>query len=377
MSALAAVNRRSWWLAGAGALVCLIGALIQPWNFFPGYLQAVAFFAALSIGSVGLLLIHSLTGGQWGIALDPLLRAGARTVPWVAVAVLPLFAGMKSLYPWASPAVLAEHPLIAAKQGYLNLPFFAIRAAVYLGTWFWLSRLVIYPRRPNQGAAGVGLVALALTGSFAAFDWLMSIEPEWFSSLYGAIYLVGALVSTFAFAALWLAGTQRLTDRDRHDLGKLLFMAVMLWAYLSFSQYLIIWSGQLPEELVWYQHRAHAPWNGVGLALVLGLFVIPFFLLLSRRAKVKPRLLTWVASLLLLMRAVELVWLVRPSYPGAASLPIWEPAAYLAVGAAWLACFFRALEPVPGLTPVSGASPPHSPSGPQDQPVRRPRKGAR
>lgn len=373
-----ATSPKAWLVAAAGAALCAMGAVLQPWNFFPGYLQALTYWAALSLGCVGLLLIHGLTGGQWGVSLRPILRAGSRTVPWIGVAVLPLFAGLRSLYPWANEAVIAEHAIVAAKRAYLNVPFFAARTALYLAVWVWLSRLVLRPTEERTaGKSGVGLLCLALTMSFAAFDWLMSTEPEWFSSLYGAIYIVGALVSTFSFSAIWLAASSDATDRERHDLGKLMFMSIMLWGYLSFSQYLIIWSGQIPEELTWYQHRGHGLWKWVGGSLILGMFVLPFFLLLSQRAKKSARLIAHVGVFLLAMRAIETAWLVRPAYAGVIGpWPVWEPAAYVALGAAWIALFLRPGNGLPWPVRPAPRPAPRAPEGPQDQPIRRPGRGA-
>jgi hypothetical protein len=236
------------------------------------------------------------------------------------VLFLPIVFGMPHLYEWTHADVVAHDPVLLHKQPYLNTTFFLVRAAFYFLVWnglsYFLNRWSL-----EQDLSGGGLVAYGLTITFASFDWLMSLEPHWFSTIYGVLIIGGQGLAAMSFligVMVWLSRRPPLqgivVPALLHDLGNLLLAFVMLWAYFSFSQFLIIWSGNLPEEIAWYIHRLHTGWRFIGLALVLFHFAVPFCLLLSRSVKREGRMLVRVAIGILLARVIELFWLVAPEF---------------------------------------------------------------
>ena len=330
-----------------------------------------------------ILMIHHLTGGQWGWALRGVATAAARTLPWLALLFLPLVLGLHDLYPWANwPAdQIAGSQILSQKALYLNVPFFLVRAGAYFALWLVFGLLVLrwQERVPDladspearrlRTLCGPGLVAYGLGATFAAFDWVMSLEPFWYSTIFGAMFATGQVLSAFAFAIaalLFLARPEELegviTHKHLRDLGSLLLAFVMLWAYLNFSQYLLIYSGNLPEETRWYRHRLVGGWDFVALLLVLLHFVLPFLLLLSRDVKQRPRALASVAALLLVMRLVDRYWMIVPAFAPWKGLRLhWmDVAALVGVGGVWAALFLRELRRRPLLpAPVPGGEANH------------------
>lgn len=326
MSASVAVTRdfqklfRQSAILGAFALgASLIGLGMGKRIFFTAYLQGYMYCLGVTLGCLGLTMLHNLVGGIWGESLRKYWFTGIKTIPFMAILFLPILAGARDIYEWAGPEA-AHDPTLIQKAAYLNLGAFSVRAVIYFGIWFVLGTLLrkndTAGKRP-QGLSGFGIVLFVLTCSFASFDWLMSLDPHWFSSIYGALFIAGCLVSTLSFIILLIRlypgvlGSH--PEIQQHDLGKLLFMSVMFWAYLSFSQYLIIWSGQLPEETIWYVNRSMGGWQFIGLLLIGCHFLLPFLLLLSRSLKKNIKLLSGIAIFLLVIRAIDLWWLVYPS----------------------------------------------------------------
>jgi hypothetical protein len=288
----------------------------------------------------------------------------------VALLAVPLLLGLPVLYPWARPEVVANDPVLLQKQGYLNVPFFVIRTVLYLVVWIVLahqarrlSRARDHTADPElttrlQRLGAVGLILMAITGSFAAIDWIMSLEPHWYSSIYGLMVLMGQVLSGFAFVivcALSMADrlplSKVLSPGRFNDLGSLLLAFVMLWAYLSLSQFLLMWYGNIAEEVPWYLNRAQGGWLWIALALVVLHFLLPFLLLLFRGLKRNPRPLMIVAGLLLIMRYVDSYWLVGPS-PAQGLRLLFDLLTLAGVGALWIAFFTRNLRSLP-LVPVN------------------------
>jgi hypothetical protein len=363
-----ATLERSGLVVGLVALApCLVFGLANPGQLFRSYLLAFLFWAGLSVGCLALLMIQHLTGGAWGLVTRRLLEAASRVLPMVAVAFLPLLLGLGELYVWSHPEEVAKDPLLQHKSAFLNVPFFVARSAFYLLAWTSMAHLLSrwslrQDTNPSaslgarlRGLSGGGLVLLALTITFASVDWAMSLDPHWFSTIYGALFMIGWVLAALAFAiaALSLLADQPpflgvLKAAHVHDLGKLLLAFVMLWAYVSFSQLLIVWSGNLPEETPWYIQRLHGGWQWVALLLVLFHFVLPFLMLLSRDLKRRAPLLGLVAAAILLMRFVDLYWLVGPSLQGhgadhALGVHWLDLLAPLALGGLWLFSFARQL----------------------------------
>jgi hypothetical protein len=343
----------------------------HPDQFFHSYLLAFMFWNGLAVGSLAVLMLQYLTGGAWGIAIRRELEAATRTLPLTAIAFLPIAFGMHHLYEWTHADVVAHDELLQKKMAYLSPPFFVFRAALAFAVWIVIaSALNRWSRQQDARAdkaierklqllSGGGLVAWALTTTWTAVDWVMSLEPHWFSTMYGVIFMAGqglGALSLATFAVVRLSRARPVSEflggRHLHDLGKMMFAFTMFWAYVTFSQYLIIWSGNLPEEISWYLARFRGGWGWVAFLVLFLQFVLPFLLLLSRRANRNPRLLSITAVLVVGMRFVDLSWMVLPAFsrgrfvihPTDLSLPI-------ALGGIWLALYFRNLAARP-LLPI-------------------------
>jgi hypothetical protein len=330
---LAGLQRRFFRIGAIAAALSLIGAFANVDQFLQSYLMAFMFCLGVTLGCLALGMVHQLSGGAWGVVLRRPIGAASRVLPVLTVMFLPILLGMHRLYIWTHADVVAHDEVLLHKQLYLNMPFWIVRAIVYFGVWntlaFFLNRWSleqdrtgdpVIARRMQMLSAG-GLVAYGLTITFASFDWLMSLEPHWYSTIYGALIMGGQGLSALAFlivTIVWLSGRPPL-DRiiatsHFHDIGNLTLAFVMLWAYFSFSQYLIIWAGNLPAEIAWYQHRLQTGWRAIGVGLILFHFAAPFVLLLSRVVKRTPDLLVKVAIGVLIVRLVDLFWLVAPEF---------------------------------------------------------------
>ena len=372
--------RRPALVAGIVALAaCAAGAFLAPPAFFRAYLFAYVFFTGLSLGCLAVVMLHHITGGAWGIPIRRMLESGTRTLPLLAVLFIPVALGMKHLYSWARPEEVAKDVVLQAKEAYLNVPFFIARTIFYFAVWlavaYFVNRWSLEQDRTGSPAltrrlqllSSGGLVAYGLTMTFASIDWVMSLEPRWFSTMYGVLYIAGQALNALAFVTALLVLLSRqapfagyVGSRHFHDLGKLLLAFVMFWSYVAFAQYLIIWAGNLPEEIPWYLRRLSGGWGWVGAALVVLHFALPFLLLLPESANRNPRLLASVAGLVVAMRLVDVFWLVRPVFTQAGHSPVtarfqvhWlDFAAPIGIGGLWLAVFLWQLEERP-LLPVN------------------------
>ena len=361
--ALAPLQRRLLTAGGIGALISTIGLFTDVSQFLQSYLLAYMWCLGLTLGCLALAMVHQLSGGAWGVMIRRPMGAAARVLPVMTLLFVPIVLGMRHLYVWTDPAVMAGDELLQHKQPYLNAPFFIIRAVVYFLVWNAVSHVLnrwgleqdrtADPRiaRKMQRLSGGGLVAYGITITFAAFDWLMSLEPHWYSTIYGVVVIGGQGLSAMAFligALVWL-GRRPPLDRvvattHLHDLGNLMLAFVMLWAYFSFSQYLIIWSANLPHEIAWYQHRTDTTWRYVGLGLVVFHFVVPFILLLSRTVKRQGDVIVRVAAFILAVRVADLWWQISPAFHQEGIHVSWlDVVLPLSMGALWLGCFVRQL----------------------------------
>ena len=346
--------------------VCLAAGWADKADFFRSYLVAFLFWIGITLGCLVLVMVQHLTGGNWALVIRRILEAGSRTLPLMAVAALPLLAGMKTLYSWSRPG--QTDPVILAKHLYLNPEFFTGRMVFYFLCWFMLAYLLNKWSRIEdagganlalwmrmEGLSGIGIVLYALTITFASVDWVMSIEPRWYSTIYGLLFMVGQALAAMAFSIvvlIWLSGREPLSNvvRPSHfqDLGSYLLMFVMLWAYMEFSQFLITWGGNLSEEIPWYLRRMQGTWGHVGLLLVFLNFVLPFFLLLFRHVKRGTRSLLIVAGLVLLMRLVDMYWMVLPAFGGGNARLTWMNVVLpFGMGAIWFAYFTWQLQRMP------------------------------
>jgi hypothetical protein len=382
-------------------VVGVLGVAFLAWGFttdrgqfFRSYLFAYAAVAMFGLGSLALTMIHYLTGGFWGLAIRRQLEAGIRTLPLLAILFLPIVVGVLThpgatqhhgergysgdfwLYPWTDHALVAHDHLLHHKEPYLNTNGFLGRSVLYFVLWIALGFGILraaakYDETGDPAAAkraryisGPGVLIFAITATFAAFDWMMSLDPKWYSTMYGVIYMVGCALATMAFSIVF---TSWVKDHEPfrafakgnmfHDLGTLMFAMVMLWAYTSFSQGLIIWSGNLAEETPWYLVRAETSWQVLLIALAVLHFAVPFFLLLMRRIKRDASYVVPVALLIIVMRHVDLYWQIVPVFhtDGLAPDPM-DFAAPLGLGGLWLWYFLSRLKAHPLTSPRQEAA---------------------
>lgn len=356
--------QRTALIVGAAFLVILIfWGVFNHESVHQAYLLGFTFWAGIALGSLALLMLQHLTGGGWGFVIRRILEASTRTLPLIALLFVPILLGIHALYPWTHEEELIKHPVIRTKTAYLDIQFFSIRAVVYFAIWLTLAFLFNKWSLQQDGTAdqesskrmrvlsGPGMVLFIFTVTFASVDWYMSLEPEFTSTIYGFIYVASWSVSALAFVIAVLAALSNQEPLKRivaplhfHDLGKLLLALVMLWAYFAFSQYLIIWSGNLPEEIGWYLHRTRGTWGAIALTIITLHFAAPFLFLLSRSLKRDPRKLVIVALLILVMRYVDLMWMLVPAFNaeqrhfGLLDV-VMSIVSALALGGLWLAMF--------------------------------------
>jgi hypothetical protein len=371
-SAVDRLQRNGLIAAAVGILGCAAGFLADRPVFFRAYLVAWVFAVGVTLGCLAIAMLHHVSRGGWGLLVRRALEAASRTLPLLLLLALPLAFGMRELYPWARPELVAHDSVLQAKTWWLSVPFFWARLVVYFVVWgalaFVLNRLSLEqdrtgdPRlvRRMQLIAAPGLAVYCLTATLASVDWLMSLQPHWFSTIYGIYFIGGQGLAAIAFMiviARFLARREPmarvLSPHYFHDYGKLMLAFVMLWAYFCFSQFLIIWAGNEPEEIVWYVRRIRHGWGWFALGLVLFHFALPFALLLSRGLKRNARLLGAVALAMLAMRWVDLFWQTEPAFHDGTFAISWQhPAALLAVGGLWFAAFLHELKKRP-LLPIN------------------------
>ena len=365
------LRSRAWIAAAVGIAASAGGYFVDPGQFFRSYLVSWLFWLGIALGCYAVALLHQLTGGGWGLLIRRVLGAATRTLPLMVLLFVPIVLGLGEIYVWARPEAAAADVVIQQKSWYLNRNGFLLRAAIYFAIWIgpmWLlNRMSLrQDRAPDDrtfrrmqaiAAPALGLYCLAAT--FASVDWLMSLDPHWYSSLCGVNFIGGHAVSAFAFiipVALYLAGREpmdtQFKSRHFHDYGKLLLAFVMLWTYFQLSQLIIIWSGNLPEEVTFYLTRVEGGWKWLSILLAVGHFALPFVLLLSRDLKRDARRLAWVAMVLLAMRWVDLYWQAAPAFahgegPHGLHLHWLDLATLVGVGGLWLAAYFGQLKKRP------------------------------
>jgi hypothetical protein len=337
LMAPAAANRwqRNSLIVGVlGTIGAIIGWIIETDNFYRAFLLGYMWCLGLTLGCMAVLMIYHLTGGAWGTVARRILEAGMRTLPLMAVLFVIIPIGMHHLYPWARAEDVAAHEdLQRLAHSYLSPGYFIFRAVLYFLIWGMLTYAMDrisrrQDRAPTvsfdarlRGIAGPGEVLYAFTVSFAAVDWVMSISPPWVSTIYGLLFMAGQGVLTLSFVVIigsLLVKHEPMNEVWRPDQfldhGKLLMAFTMLWGWFTLSQWLIIWSGNLPDEISWYLNRSRGGWQYWAEALVLVEFALPFALLLSRSLKSNWRQLRWVALLLVLARYLDIYYIIMPSF---------------------------------------------------------------
>ena len=363
------LQQRALTVGGVALLVSILGAVRTPGLFYQSYLMSFMLILGLTLGSLGLVMLQHLTSGHWGIIIRRPLESATRTLPLLVAFFLPImFVGMKYLYgAWLDPERVKEEPLSDFQQKYLTHGGFITRAVIYFAVWLLLMALFNSwskqqdanqtdraLRRRLKMLAGPGIILYVFVMSFAAIDWVMSLSPHWASTIYGFLFVAGQLISSMSLMIAVVVLLSRaepfasvLQKRHLHDLGKLLLAFVMLWAYFDFSQLLIIWSGNLPEEISFYRTRLYGGWGVVAVIVLVFHFFVPFFLLLSedvkRNAKVLPKIAVW----LIFMRLVDLFWMTRPEFTSRA-VPTWlDVVLPIALGGLWLGYFAFNLKQLP------------------------------
>jgi len=348
------------------ALLLLFG-LRNPTQLFRSYLFAYVFWAVVPLGCMGVLMLHHMTGGWWGYPIRRILEAGTRTLPLVFVLFLPILAGMTRLYPWTQPSVVAADPILEYKKPYLNPTFFTVRAFVYFAIWILLASLLNKwsseqdrtgdPRLKLRmtSLSGPGFILWGVMLTLAVIDWVMSLEPHWFSTMYGLLFMVTSGLAAMSFSVIVL---RRLSDREPLkdcvepkrflDIGNLMLAMVLLWTYMSFSQFLIIWSGNLKNEIPWYKERAFGGWAPVAAFLLIFHFFFPFFLLLQRGVKRRLHVLSMVAVLLFVLTLVDIYWIVVPSWEvSGPKVHALDLLAIIGIGGVWASGFLWQLKKWP------------------------------
>jgi hypothetical protein len=370
------IEKRLWIVGGVFALVAVWFAFSRPDEFYSAYLVGFMDWLGVALGSMAIIMIRHLTGGGWGVVIRRLQGAAMRTLPLLTVLFIPIMIAVWQgrMYPWAMPLERISEPHIREHlekhkfilTSYLNLNGFWVRAALYFLIWNVLSFLLSTWSRQGDSAgardntdrfkavSGPGLILLGGTLSFAAIDWVMSLDPSWISTIFGLVILIGGVLAAMCFAVVverilydYKPMSEMLKPDFVHDHGKWMLAFTMVWAYFNFSQWLIIWAGNLPAEITYYIRRINGGWGYIGLIIVVGHFAVPFAILLSRSFKRDIRKLVWLAVWLLFMRWLDLLWIIEPNFSSTLRITAADIVVSIAMGCLWMAYFFRNLGSLP------------------------------
>jgi hypothetical protein len=370
------ISQRSLVIGAVFAVISGVLAFIRPDEFYRAYLLGFMCWLGVALGSMAILMIRHLTGGGWGTVIRRILGAAMRTLPLLAILFVPIIVAVAQhrIYPWAMPLESIQDPHIREhlekhsfiKESYLNFSGFFIRAVFYFAIWnvlaFLLSKWSKETDRPGapdhsgrfKAVSGPGLILYGFTISFAAIDWVMSLDPSWISTIFGLIILIGEVLSAMCFAVVverilfnYKPMSEMLRPDFVHDHGKWMLTFTMVWAYFNFSQWLIIWAGNLPAEITFYIRRIDGGWGSIGLFLALFGFAGPFVMLLSRPFKRDIRKLVWVAVWMLLIRYLDLFWIIEPNFSKTLAVTIADIVVPIAIGGIWLWYFFRNVASLP------------------------------
>jgi hypothetical protein len=378
-------------IGGIGLVVMLLSWMFGAANFYQGYLIGWLFALSFAAGGLLILCIHNLAHGGWGFLMRRIAEASALTIIPLMILFLPIMFSLDKLYPWAirdanNISVYASDPVVGLKLHYLNHGFFWLRYLIIFGLWAGGALLFnkysklqdetgeIQWRAKMRFMAGPMALIYILTVTIASVDWIMSLEPAWFSSIFGVMTASGHMLTMLTFGIVflnWLSKWEPIktafTAKRQHDLGKLLFAFVVFWTYIQLSQFIIYWHANLPEEITWYMNRQVGGFNGVSWILIMSQFVIPFLVLLSRSTKQNRRSLVVVAGFLLAVRVINIYWIVAPSinmplsrdlYPvatkamGGAAFHVLDVVGVVTFGCLWFGLFLRNFRQRP-LLPVN------------------------
>jgi hypothetical protein len=353
-----------------GLAASIVALLVDRAHFYHAWLVGSMFWLTLAAGGLFFVMMHHLVGATWSVVLRRIAEAVMAVLPYMILALVPVIWGVHDLYHWNHADIVAADEALQGKTAYLNFPFFVIRTVIYFAVWTILVRMLYKASLRQDGGhteqlhsrfrhvSAPGMILFAFTLTFAAFDWLMSLDAHWYSTIFGAYIFAGGVVALLAFLPLVSMLLRRqgvmadmITVEHYHDMGKLLFAFVIFWAYMAFSQYFLIWYGNIPEETEWFVRRWTGSWKTISLILVFGNFVIPFFILITRVAKRRLVMLGIFAVWLLFMHWVDLYWVVMPSlYPDGAHLSWIDLAPITAIGGAFIARFWHTFSAHPTVT---------------------------
>jgi hypothetical protein len=363
---------RNLLIAGVvGLILAAVGAFVNSERFFHAYLIGVLYWTSIGLGGLFFTMLHHLTGASWSVVIRRISETLMATLPICALLFIPILFGLHHLYEWARPEAVTGDHLLQMKSAFLNPIFFIIRTVIYFAVWILLGRALYNASRRQdmepekehlqkmRNLSGGGMVLFALTITFAGFDWLMSLNPHWYSTIFGAYFFAGSLISVLAMLTTLAIYFNRqgiladkITKEHYHDLGKLMFAFTVFWGYIGGSQYFIIWYGNLPEETVWYLVRWEGSWKYVTMVIIFGHFAVPFTSLLFQTVKRKLGFMRFIAGWILLMHVVDLFWLVLPTYEqshGNADFSWMDPVALIGVGGVAMWYFFRKFSSAPVL----------------------------
>jgi hypothetical protein len=361
-NALDGLQRVALIAAVVGLVGLAAGIATNQEQFYRSYLIGYIYWVSVPLGCLALLMVHHLSGGAWGLMVRRTFEAAAATLPIMGILFVPVVLGIDHIYEWSHLDVVAKDPILTHKAPYLNATGFTIRAVFYFVVWSALAMSLIGWSRqqdkvkPAEGAdvkfrmvSGPGVLILGLTLTFAAVDWVMSLDPHWYSTIFGLLLLIGTGLTAMSFTVFVMSKLSQHTEmgnviapKNIQDWGKLMMAFTMLWAYLAYSQFLIIWSANLPEEIPWYLLRFNNGWGYAALFLAFGHFFLPFFMLLSRHRKQHLNRLVKVAAWVLVARFVDIYWVIAPQFHPDSMLPSWmDLAAVLGIGGIWLTLFVR------------------------------------
>jgi hypothetical protein len=362
LSAGSGWSRLPWIGLGLGAIGILVSVLRYGGDhqqFYYSWLFAFLYFLSLALGGMFFVLIHFVTKAGWSVVVRRLAENIMGTIPLFALLFVPIALGIHELFHWSHADAMAHDPLLQGKEPYLNQNFFLTRAALYFLVWtliaVWYRAGSVRQDTSGDHAisrrltrfSGPAMILYALTLTFAAFDWIMTLDPHWYSTIFGVYYFAGCLVGVFGFMILIAVGLSRagylkgvVTLEHFHDLGKLLFAFTVFWAYIGFSQFFLIWYANIPEETLWYLHRMHGSWKAYSIFLAIGHFAVPFLFLMPRTVKRKTALLVAGALWMMLMHAMDLYWLIMPNlHTEGVSLSLTDLSAMVGIGGLFLATF--------------------------------------
>ena len=314
-------------------IACVAGFINDPVRFHRSYLVAFAYVAAAGLGAFFFVMVQYLTGSAWSVTMRRIMENIMITLPACFLLGIPVAFGLKDIYPWMDRAMVMADPVLKQKADFLSEKWFIVRGCIMFALWsIWIFSIYYQSTKQDKERSArqmnviarwsaPGLFLVVVVGSFAAFDWLMSLEPKWYSTIFGLYILAGGALTFMSFVTLICLGFRRagilkksITPEHYHDLGKWLFALTAFYTYMAFSQYLLIWYANLPEETIWYRHRMEGSWLPVSLAMPFIRFLIPFFILLCRPAKRSLKVIAGIAIWSIIVEYVDLYWVVMPTY---------------------------------------------------------------